>query len=56
MRGGLEATGTGLQRLSGLDLAYPVFDWDRTPIKQGLHNRHLVGLMAANTFLGVTGS
>ena len=27
-----------------------------TPIKQGLHNRHLVGLMAANTFLGVTGS
>jgi adenosylhomocysteinase len=55
VRGGLEATGTGLQRLSGLDLAYPVFDWDRTPIKQGLHNRHLVGLMAANAFLSVTG-
>ncbi len=55
VRGGLEATGTGLGRLRRLDLAYPVFDWDTAPIKQGLHNRHLVGLMAANTFLNVTG-
>jgi adenosylhomocysteinase len=55
VRGGLEATGTGIGRLSGLDLAYPVFNWDEVPIKQGLHNRHLVGLMAANTFLNVTG-
>src|SRR5829696_3478214 len=55
VRGGLEATGTGIGRLSGLDLAYPVFNWDEVPIKQGLHNRHLVGLMAANTFLDVTG-
>jgi adenosylhomocysteinase len=55
VRGGLEATGTGIKRLSGLDLAYPVFNWDEVPIKQGLHNRHLVGLMAANTFLNVTG-
>ena len=55
VRGGLEATGTGLGRLRHLDLAYPVFDWDTAPIKQGLHNRHLVGLMAANTFLNVTG-
>ncbi len=55
VRGGLEATGTGLSRLRPLDLAYPVFDWDSVPIKQGLHNRHLVGLMAANTFLNVTG-
>src|ERR671917_1553878 len=55
VRGGLEATGTGIKRLDGLDLAYPVFNWDEVPIKQGLHNRHLVGLMAANTFLGVTG-
>ena len=55
VRGGLEATGTGLSRLRLLDLAYPVFDWDSVPIKQGLHNRHLVGLMAANTFLNVTG-
>jgi adenosylhomocysteinase len=55
VRGGLEATGTGIKRLSGLDLAYPVFNWDEAPIKQGLHNRHLVGLMAMNTFLNVTG-
>lgn len=55
VRGGLEATGTGISRLRDLDLAYPVFDWDTVPIKQGLHNRHLVGLMAANTFLNVTG-
>ncbi len=54
-RGGLEATGTGIGRLRSLDLAYPVFDWDTVPIKQGLHNRHLVGLMAANTFLNVAG-
>ena len=55
VRGGLEATGTGITRLRDLDLAYPVFDWDSVPIKQGLHNRHLVGLMAANTFLNITG-
>ena len=55
VRGGLEATGTGISRLGSLDLAYPVFDWDSVPIKQGLHNRHLVGLMAANTFLDITG-
>lgn len=54
VRGSIEATGTGIKRLSGLDLAYPVFNWDEVPIKQGLHNRHLVGLMAANTFLDVT--
>jgi adenosylhomocysteinase len=55
VRGGLEATGTGIKRLSDLDLAYPVFNWNEAPIKQGLHNRHLVGLMAMNTFLNVTG-
>lgn len=55
VRGGLEATGTGIARLRSLTLAYPVFDWDSVPIKQGLHNRHLVGLMAANTYLNVTG-
>jgi len=55
VRGGIEATGTGINRISGLDLAYPIFDWDSVPIKQGLHNRHLVGLMAMNTFLNVAG-
>lgn len=55
VRGGLEATGTGVRRLAGLDLAYPVFEWDTVPIKQGLHNRHLVGLMTMVTFVNVTG-
>jgi adenosylhomocysteinase len=55
VRGGLEATGTGIDRIRYLDLAYPVFNWDDIPIKQGLHNRHLVGLVAADTFLNVTG-
>ncbi len=55
VRGGLEATGTGVDRIRDLDLAYPIFNWDDVPIKQGLHNRHLVGLVAANTFLNVTG-
>lgn len=54
VRGGLEATGTGIDRIRDLILSYPVFDWDAVPIKQGLHNRHLVGLMAATTFLNVT--
>ena len=45
----------GIKRLAGLDLADPIFNWDEVPIKQGLHNRHLVGLMAMNTFLDVTG-
>ena len=53
--GALEATGTGIKRLRGLDLAWPVFNWDEVPIKQGLHNRHLVGLMGLTTFLQVTG-
>lgn len=55
VRGGLEATGTGVVRIESLDLSYPIFDWDGAGIKRGLHNRHLVGLMAANTFLNVTG-
>lgn len=55
VRGGLEATGTGIDRLAGIDLAYPVFNWDEVPVKQGLHNRHLVGLTAMTTFLNVTG-
>jgi adenosylhomocysteinase len=55
VRAGLEATGTGIDRLRELDLAYPVFNWDELAIKQGLHNRHLVGLMGLITFVNVTG-
>ena len=47
---GLEATGSGISRLQNLDLRYPVFNWDDLPIKEGLHNRYLVGLSTWQTF------
>ncbi len=47
---GLEATGSGINRLQNLDLHYPVFNWDDLPIKEGLHNRYLVGLSTWQTF------
>ncbi len=46
----LEATGSGINRLPGLALRYPVFNWDDLPIKEGLHNRHMVGLTTWNMF------
>ncbi|MGH8906618.1 MAG: NAD(P)-dependent oxidoreductase [Egibacteraceae bacterium] len=55
VRGALEATGTGIDRLAALGLAYPVFDLDGLALKQRLHNRHLVGLMAMTTFVALTG-
>jgi adenosylhomocysteinase len=50
VRCGLEATGSGIARLRGLQLGYPVFNWDDLPIKEGLHNRWLVGLSTWTTF------
>jgi adenosylhomocysteinase len=46
----VEATGSGINRLEKLDLSYPVFNWDDLPIKEGLHNRHMVGLTTWQTF------
>jgi adenosylhomocysteinase len=46
----VEATGSGINRLEQLDLPYPVFNWDDLPIKEGLHNRHMVGLTTWQTF------
>ncbi|HWG83957.1 MAG TPA: adenosylhomocysteinase, partial [Deinococcales bacterium] len=51
VRCGLEATGSGIARLRGLDLRYPVFNWDDLPIKEGLHNRWLVGLTTWHAFM-----
>ncbi len=53
---GLEATGSGISRIAGLTrdglvLGFPVFNCDDVPIKEGLHNRHLVGLSTWNTFM-----
>ena len=50
VRAGLEATGSGISRLRSLTLPYPVFNWDDLPIKEGLHNRWLVGLSTWLTF------
>jgi adenosylhomocysteinase len=47
---GLEATGSGIARLQKIKLRYPVFNWDDLPIKEGLHNRYLVGLGTWHTF------
>ena len=47
---GLEATGSGINRLQTIELRYPVCNWDDLPIKEGLHNRHLVGLVTWHTF------
>ncbi len=46
----LEATGSGITRLAGLNPRYPIFNWDDLPVKEGLHNRHMVGLMTFQAF------
>ena len=50
VKAGLEATGSGIVRMRTLALRYPVFNWDDLPIKEGLHNRWLVGLSTWQTF------
>ena len=50
VRASLEATGSGTDRLAGIDVSYPVFNWDDLPIKEGLHNRRMVGLVACHAF------
>lgn len=50
VRAGLEATGSGISRLANLELQYPVFNWDDLPVKEGLHNRRMVGLTTWHTF------
>ncbi len=50
----LEATGSGIDRLAATDLRYPVFNWDDLPIKEGLHNRHMVGLTTWQAFFDRT--
>ncbi|BFT31385.1 adenosylhomocysteinase [Alteromonas sp. D210916BOD_24] len=50
----LEATGSGINRLNGMSPEYPIFNWDDLPVKEGLHNRHMVGLSAWQTFFQTT--
>lgn len=51
----LEATGSGINRLEEMSLPYPVFNWDDLPVKEGLHNRFMVGLSTWATFFNRTG-
>ncbi len=59
IRAGMEATGSGITRLEEIlqreELAYPIWNWDDIPVKEGLHNRHMVGITAWHTFFERTG-
>ena len=55
IRASMESTGSGISRLRALAAegrfpGYPVFNCDDVPIKEGLHNRYLVGQTAWQTF------
>lgn len=54
-RAALEATTSGLHRLTGLEIPFPVFNWNDIPLKDRIHNRHHVGLTAWPAFSAVTG-
>ena len=55
----MECTGSGILRLRDLAAAhrfpsFPIFNCDEVPIKEGLHNRYLVGQSAWQAFTGRT--
>lgn len=54
VRGSLEGTGSGVAKLRGCSLPYPVLNWDGLALKTGIHNRHMVGLCAWHTFFNLT--
>ena len=51
----LEATTTGLHRLAGLDVPFPVLDWNGIALKELIHNRHHVGYETWPAFMAITG-
>jgi adenosylhomocysteinase len=53
--GALEATTTGLHRLAGLDIPFPVWDWNGIALKDLIHNRHHVGAETWPAFETITG-
>ncbi len=58
VKASLEGTGSGINLLQGrlqtLALRYPVFNCDDLPIKEGIHNRHMVGLTTWQAFFDRT--
>ena len=53
--GALEATTTGLHRLDGLAIPFPVLDWNGIGLKELIHNRHHVGAETWPAFAAITG-
>ena len=53
--GALEATTTGLHRLAGHDIPFPVLDWNGIALKDLIHNRHHVGAETWPAFTAITG-
>ncbi|MEO5666218.1 MAG: adenosylhomocysteinase [Nocardioides sp.] len=53
--GALEATTTGLHRLDGLEIPFPVLDWNGIALKELIHNRHHVGVETWPAFSAITG-
>jgi adenosylhomocysteinase len=53
--GALEATTTGLHRLDGLEIPFPVLDWNGIALKDLIHNRHHVGVETWPAFTAITG-
>jgi adenosylhomocysteinase len=51
----LEATTSGLHRLAGLDIPFPVLDWNGIALKDLIHNRHHVGVETWPAFMAITG-
>jgi adenosylhomocysteinase len=51
----LEATTSGIHLLTGVDLPFPVFDWNGIPLKDRIHNRHHVGIAAWPAISDITG-
>jgi adenosylhomocysteinase len=52
--GALEATTTGLHRLAGVDIPFPVLDWNGIALKDLVHNRHHVGAETWPAFTSIT--
>ncbi len=55
--GALEATTSGIHLLTeaGIELPFPVFDWNDILLKDRIHNRHHVGMQAWPAFTHITG-
>ncbi|MFF7946514.1 NAD(P)-dependent oxidoreductase [Streptomyces griseorubiginosus] len=50
----IEVTRSGISRLRDLDLPHPVFDLDRVPLKNNVHNRYAVGISTWQAFMSRT--